>query len=581
MASLDAFKTVWLVDTEFIPRGATCEPVCLVAHEFLTGQTIRLWQDQLGPDPPYSTGPDSLFVAYNAAAELSFHLALGWPCPERILDLYFEHRHQTSGILPPKAPRKLLDALTWHGQSGRDAIEKQEMIQLILRGRPWSSQERKDILSYCESDVLGLRELLPIQLREISLPYALLRGRYALALGGVVGTPIDVPLFTRLRANWEAIQDRLIAEINPDYGIYDGRTFKFDKFAEWLFRENIPWPVTETRRLCSDDDTFDDMSKAYPKVKPIRQLRQALSGMRLHELEIDLDGFNRPFLNPFGSRSSRNQPSNNKFIFGPGKWLRGLIKPSEGFGLSYIDWSGQEFGTAAALSQDENMVAAYLSGDPYLWFAKMGGLLPPDATKQTYPEERDLYKTAILAINYGMGRDSLALHINVPILFAQRILDLHHEVFAQYWCWSDRALDHAMLFGWQQTVFDWIYRLPPEPNPRSIRDFHMQSNGAELLRLAMCLGTENGIHVCAPVHDALLIRAPLDVLDNQVARMREYMSEASRIVLNGFELFTDSVEVRYPDRFYPKGGEAMWDRVMRLLQEVENSAALSPTPLPT
>ena len=67
----------------------------------------------------------------------------------------------------------------------------------------------------------------------------------------------------------------------------------------------------------------------------------------------------------------------------------------------------------------------------------------------------------------------------------------------------------------------------------------MQANGAEMLRLACCLATERGIEVCAPVHDAFLICAPLDRLEADVARMRAAMAEASRVVLGGFELGTD------------------------------------------
>ena len=59
-----------------------------------------------------------------------------------------------------------------------------------------------------------------------------------------------------------------------------------------------------------------------------------------------------------------NQPSNTKYIFGPSTWSRGLIRPSLGMGLAYIDWSTQEFGIAAALSGDAAIIAAYESGDP-------------------------------------------------------------------------------------------------------------------------------------------------------------------------------------------------------------------------
>ena len=92
-----------------------------------------------------------------------------------------------------------------------------------------------------------------------------------------------------------------------------------------------------------------------------------------------------------------------------------------------------------------------------------------------------------------------------------------------------------------------------------------RANGAEMLRLACCLGTEEGIEVCAPVHDAVLISAPLDRLEVDVARMRQAMAEASRIVLNGFELGTDAHLVRYPDRYMDERGAVMWGRVMNLI----------------
>jgi hypothetical protein len=97
----------------------------------------------------------------------------------------------------------------------------------------------------------------------------------------------------------------------------------------------------------------------------------------------------------------------------------------------------------------------------------------------------------------------------------------------------------------------------------------MQANGAEMLRLACCLGTERGIEICAPVHDAVLICAPLDRLDEDVARMRAAMAEASRAVLAGFELGTDVHEIRYPDRYMDKRGRVMWDRVFNLILRTE------------
>jgi DNA polymerase I len=122
-----------------------------------------------------------------------------------------------------------------------------------------------------------------------------------------------------------------------------------------------------------------------------------------------------------------------------------------------------------------------------------------------------------------------------------------------------------MLTGSLLTVFGWRVRVPAISNERSLRNFPMQANGAEMLRLACCLGTERGIEVCAPVHDAVLICAPLERLETDVARMRQAMAEASHIVLDGFELGTDAQIVRHPDRYMDERGTVMWDRVMNLI----------------
>jgi len=234
-------------------------------------------------------------------------------------------------------------------------------------------------------------------------------GRYAQALArtSTSGTWLDVPLCRRLAANWEAIQDRLIAEIDPQYGVYEGRTFKGEKFLRYLQRHNIAWPLLETGRLSLEEVTFRDMSVIHPYLLPLHQLRQALSAMRLHNIAIDRDGVNRCFLNPFGSSTGRNQPRNSEYLWGMPKWLRGLGKPPQGWGMAYLDFGGQEFGEAAGLSKDPNMMEAYLSQEAYLWFARQGKLVPPDATKKTHPRERALYKTSALAIQYGIGPESL------------------------------------------------------------------------------------------------------------------------------------------------------------------------------
>jgi DNA polymerase I len=67
------FREIWVVDTEFYPgaglanggrEGDASTPLCLVALEMRSGRLVRLWQDELGPFPPYRLDADALFISY-------------------------------------------------------------------------------------------------------------------------------------------------------------------------------------------------------------------------------------------------------------------------------------------------------------------------------------------------------------------------------------------------------------------------------------------------------------------------------------------------------------------------------------
>jgi hypothetical protein len=568
MNTLHPFEEVWLVDFEFNAQaGERPSPVCLVARELRSGRLLRVWVDELRKmrQPPFSTGPDTLFVAYYASAELGCFQALGWEMPARVLDLYCEFKCQKSGQ-KVRCGYGLIGALTELGFDSMDAADKDSMRALVLRGEPYTADERLAILDYCQSDVDALAKLLPAMIGDIDLPRALLRGRYMTAVARMEwrGVPIDAEALKAFRHNWQAVQERLIDRIDKDYGIYDGRTFKLDRWAAWLVTNNIPWPRLPTGSLAMDDDTFREMARAYPAVAPMRELRTTLAQLRLNELAVGADGRNRCLLSAFGSKTSRNQPSNSKFIFGPSAWLRSLIRPEPGTAVAYIDWSQQELAIAASLSGDRKMQDAYQSGDFYLTFAKMAGAVPANATKETHAAEREQFKTVALGVLYGLSAEGLARKLNVPPVRGRDLLRMHKETFRQFWRWSDAVQDEAILTGRLRSVFGWAVHAGDEPNPRSLRNFPMQANGAEMMRLACCLATERGIGLCCPVHDALLIEAPAGEIDSAVEATQQAMSEASEIVLDGFQLRTDAKIVRHPNRFSDKRGELMWATVCEL-----------------
>ena len=567
---------VFLIDFEFRPEngreGNTPEPVCLVVKDFLSGVTSRYWKDDIHSrsSAPFSVGREALCVAYFASAEMDCFLKLGWQLPENVLDLYVEFRCLTNGTTPPNGAG-LLGALLYFGLPTIAAQHKDAMRDLVLRGEPWNPQEQIDILDYCETDVSALEMLLPAMLPTLDLPRALMRGRYMKAVSHMHanGTPIDTQMQLEIATYWDQIQDALIEQIDASYGVFEGRSFKAKNWADYLQKEGIAWPRLASGRLELTDDTFKQMARIHPKVAPVRELRSALSEMRLSNITVGGDGRNRCLLSPFASKTGRNQPSNSRFIFGPSVWLRGLIKPQEGFCLVYIDYSQQEFGIAAALSGDQKMMDAYRSGDPYLAFAIQAGAVPQGATKQSHKAEREQFKACVLAVQYGMGEISLAQRINQPVARARQLLSLHRQTYRTFWAWSDATQDEAILNGKLWTTFGWEIRVKGQVNARSLRNFPMQGNGAEMLRIACIFLTEAGIRVCAPVHDAVLIELPLVGLEQGIAKAQGLMRQASSAVLGDFELGSDAKIICYPDRYMDERGQVMWDTVMTLIQKIK------------
>ena len=176
----------------------------------------------------------------------------------------------------------------------------------------------------------------------------------------------------------------------------------------------------------------------------------------------------------------------------------------------------------------------------------------------------------MLATQYGQREHGLAMKLNKPVAQARNLLRQHTETFSTFWRWSQQQVDTGMLTGSLQTVFGWKIHTVGGDNPRSLANFPMQANGAEMMRLACSMTTEAGITVCCPVHDAILIEADTANIERDVARTQEIMREAARIVLDGFTLQSDAKVVSWPDRYVDEErGRVMWNKVLHLTTEAD------------
>jgi hypothetical protein len=429
------FDQIWLHDYEFISQpGEHPDIVSLAAHELRSGQTLRLWRDRLNSQPPYCTGNRVLFVNFVANVECACHLTLGWPLPAKVLDLSPAFRNLTNGRLTPEGKGQL-GALRYFGLDTMSAKRKDAMRKRIMAGWPFTTEEQKQIQDYCAEDVDDLRRLLVkiLEQPDFDLGVALYHGEFAAvsALMEHRGVPINMAVYPQLadKDTWRRVRDDMVPQIDAQYGVYVRNavgdwTFNMELFEALLGRMGLlaSWPRTETGKLSMKRKTFEDMSKGWPQLEDLRQLRHTRDKMRKVKLAVGADGRNRTVLWPFKAKTSRTQPKASQWICSPAVWLRSLIKPDPGMAVAYIDYSSMEFLIAASLSDGHcgpvnNMLDMYRSGDPYLVFAKQVGAIPHDITTamikkpgqhathnltigqlEHYGATRDKYKVMLLAV---------------------------------------------------------------------------------------------------------------------------------------------------------------------------------------
>jgi hypothetical protein len=170
------FGTIIVCDFEYeVADGELPNVLCMVAHlldeQLQHVYTIRLWRGEFGSAPPFDTGPDALFVAYSAWAELTCFIALGWKFPEHTFDLHTAYL-AASNVLAPHYPdqkrakerKRLSDACRAYGIEGWEQIDKEVISKDIGEGR-WQKYGRDAVLEYCHEDVKAAAELLRRQLR--------------------------------------------------------------------------------------------------------------------------------------------------------------------------------------------------------------------------------------------------------------------------------------------------------------------------------------------------------------------------------------------------------------------------------
>jgi len=471
-------------------------------------------------------------------------------------------------------PQTSLVACTYKHLGIIEDLEKKNRIrEMIVNTKEFNEEQKQEILDYCGGDInnLGLILANVLFLYQNKLPTKkfsgpdlfkeiIYRGRAAARIAVVecTGIPIDVERTHNLARNVPNILKECAEEINQLFP--DPKIFKWNKKENKYSKEmkNIyhyidncnlkdAWLRTETGKYSLKDE---DLSKLfnfkhdYPKDNFFAQLirytrlQKSLKGLSYRkpgDTSLDTncffdylgsDGRVRPYLNPYGAQTSRYQPKATGFPFLLPSWVRSIVYPKRGRSIVSIDYGQQEFLIGALLANDDTMIQAYVSGDPYIYLAKKAGAIPPDGTKKTHGKERNLFKQVTLSVGYGSQKKALARTLTNTLgeeyteQKAQELIDTYFKIYNNYGKYLDSIYTQINHIPFGKYVDDKCIKLPDgwymfgdNNKPTSIRNMKIQGLGGCVLRKAIELCQDSGLSVIAPLHDALYIEIESKRLD--------------------------------------------------------------------
>jgi len=501
-----------------------------------------------------------------------------------------------------KATHSLAEATFKLTNQIRDTKEKDEVRKLIISNpAKFTDQQRERILEYNAADV----EFLPTLWAAMKEHYAglvhkddldweeyfhnaLWRGRYSAhtAIMESVGYPLNYKAAKNFSRQVSAIISECQRDINRQFA-GDIRPFKWDpkgaKFTwdqkttrQWV-KQNVPtenWMRTDTEQLSLSLEAFEKFFKFthdYPRgnfgAQMVRflKLKQSLYGFSDSQGgkrknfwdSVGPDKRVRPYMNIYGAQSGRSQPGATGFMFLKPAWMRALVEPAEGHFLAGVDYGQQEFFLAGLISEDDAMVEAYLSGDPYLYMGKQAGTIPEDGTRKTHERERDLMKSTTLGILFGMSRYGLAIKLTGDSgeewseEDAQAQINIFEAVYPDYIAWRAEQLDLYLGGAPISTPDGWMLWTDNE-NPRSVLNCHVQGFGASVMRMAVDMAVAKGCRVIFTLHDAIYIEGKVGE-EHQIVLLMDAMREAFAYFFDGSKYAETSREIKLDPKAWGPG----------------------------
>ena len=225
-----------------------------------------------------------------------------------------------------------------------------------------------------------------------------------------------------------------------------------------------------------------------------------------------------------------------------GKEIRKAFIPDEGCLFFSADYSQIELRIMAHLSEDRNMIDAFLSNHDI--HAATAAKIYKTELKDVTADTRRKAKTANFGIIYGISVFGLAERMNVDRKEAKELIDGYFETYSGVKAYMDKSIQVAQEKGYVETIFH-RKRFLPDINSRNavVRGYAernainapIQGSAADIIKVAMARIYQRfraeGIQakMILQVHDELNFSVPLNEKERVEEIVIEEMEHAYRM----------------------------------------------------
>lgn len=350
-----------------------------------------------------------------------------------------------------------------------------------------------------------------------------------------------------LESEIHRIEDEIFAETGEEFNLNSPK-----QLGEILFdKMKLPYGKKTKSGYSTAADILEKLAPEYPVVKKILRYRMltklnstyALGLAAYIQADGRIHGSFHQTITATGRISSANPNLQNIPIRTEmGSRVRAVFVPAPGKVFVDADYSQIELRILAALSGDENLIAAYRDAvDVHAVTASQVFHVPLD---EVTPLQRRNAKAVNFGVVYGISAFGLSEDLSISRNEAKEYINRYFESYPEVKRFLDRQIKEAKEYGFTRTLFGRIRPVPELKSSnfmqrafgeRVAMNAPIQGTAADIMKIAMvkvrrALESENlDARIVLQIHDELLVEADETFAPRVLELLKETMRNAAEL----------------------------------------------------